>query len=183
MRLFDRALLAIFSIVISLLLLVGLLIFAGWTTPLDFLAGQIADKNARLFYALTAAVLLLAGIRLFWSVVKGGKPKALASSLQSVVHENEHGQVRISLKAIENLVSKDVSQIAGIREVRPSIVYEKEQIIINVNITVSPEVRIPELSETIQIKIKDRVREVTGVKVESVWISVDNITVTKPRVE
>jgi len=182
MGLFDRTLLALYSLVISLCLLVGLFIFFGWTTPLDFLTGQIADKNARLFYVLFTAIFFMAGLRFFWLSVKRKKMES-ATGQQSVVHENEHGQVRIALKAIENLVEKEVSQTPGIREVKPGIIYENGEIIINVNVTVTPDVKIPELSEHLQAKIRDRVLEVTGVQVESIWVAIDNITAAKPRVE
>lgn len=183
MGLFDRALVALYSFVVSLFFLVGLLALSGWTTPVDFFVGQIADKSTRLIYALITVLFLLAGIRLVWSSVKRDSVKDKTSGQQSVVHENEHGQVRIALKAIENLVGKEVSQFPGIKEVKPGIIYEGGEIVINVNITVTPDVKIPELSGTVQEKVKEKVLEVTGIKVESIWISIDNIAVAKPRVE
>ncbi|VFU13412.1 conserved hypothetical protein [anaerobic digester metagenome] len=54
---------------------------------------------------------------------------------------------------------------------------------IQVRASVTPDVNVPEVSREIQNRIKERILEVTGITVNTVKISVENISLNKPRVE
>jgi Protein of unknown function (DUF322). len=48
---------------------------------------------------------------------------------------------------------------------------------------VTPDVQIPEISQSIQQQVKEKVLEVTGMPVQDVRILVNSISAHKPRVE
>ena len=99
-----------------------------------------------------------------------------------VLKETSLGQVKVSFQAIESLVEKVVSQFNGVRDVKPRII-TVPQGGIQVRASVTPDVNVPEVSSEIQNRIKERMQEVMGITVNTVKISIESISLNKPRVE
>jgi uncharacterized alkaline shock family protein YloU len=169
---FDRLLLAIYTITIAVVTVLGLLLLIGLVAP-DPLVAIITRDVA--FAVL--GVFLLVSLRLLWTTGQK-KPER-----QAVVEDNALGQVKIALTAIETLITKVVAPIPGIREVRPKVVSDRGIIAIEITATVTPDINIPETSKTIQQTVQDSIRDVTGINVEKIKILVESIASTKGRVE
>jgi uncharacterized alkaline shock family protein YloU len=172
----DRALLAVYSVFFTVLFALFAAVMLGWAAPLYLLRDLFNPARQELFWPLIA-IVILSGIRLFWvSLVKPrGKHVVLA--------ETSLGQVKVSFQAIESLVEKVVSQFNGVREVKPRIVAVPQGVGIQVRASVTPDINVPEVSREIQNRIKERILEVTGITVNTVRVTVENISVNKPRVE
>jgi len=178
---FDRALLAVYTLTVILVALAVALVLTGW------LGRWVAPSDLYVFLwpgirepALVAlVVLVLVGIRLFWVSLRPGAPQGG----HAVVDENVLGQVRIALPAIEALVGKVVAEVPGIRDVKPRVVADGDRIAMRLKITVTPDVHIPDLARQVQELVQARVREVTGITISNVRVSVVSIATTKPRVE
>lgn len=170
---FDRGLLALYSLALTIALILAVLILAGWPPPgvNPDLLWQRPDVTFTLL-----GLFILAGAYLFWTAVRPRKK-------QSIVHEGALGQVRIALTAIEELVEKVVAQQAGVREVKARVVTVAAGIGINVRVAVTPDVSVPEISGLIQEQVRQKVLAVTGVSVQEVRLLVSSITAHKPRVE
>ncbi|RJX18696.1 MAG: alkaline shock response membrane anchor protein AmaP [Desulforudis sp.] len=168
---FDRMLLAIYTVAISVAAVLGLLVLTGLLAP-DPLAMVTRDVASAVL-----GVFLLVSLRLLWTTSQK-KPER-----QAVVDENALGQVKITLTAIESLITKVVSPIPGIREVRPKVVSDRGVIGIEIKAAVTPDINIPDTSKAIQQTVQDSVRDVTGITVERIKILVESIASTKGRVE
>lgn len=175
---FDRVLLAVYALFITLAVILVAAVMLGWPVPQFLLGHLFYPGRPEVFWPLLV-VLVLAGIRLFWlSIIKpdrGGR--------YVVLTESAMGQTRVSIQAMENLAVKVVSQINGVREVKSRIVTVTQGVGIQIQAVVTPDINIPEVSENIQNLVKERVLAVTGVTVKSVAVTIKNISAQKPRVE
>lgn len=172
----DRALLAVYSVFFTVLFTLFAAVMLGWAAPLYLLRDLFNPARQELFWPLIV-IVILSGIRLFWiSLVKPGNKHV-------VLAENSLGQVKVSFQAIESLVEKVVSQFNGVREVKPRIIAVPHGVGIQVRASVTPDINVPEVSREIQSRIKERILEVTGITVNTVKVTVENISVNKPRVE
>ncbi len=176
MGLFDRALLAVYACFLTVVFLIFSAVMMGWTLPVLLFRGFFYPGRPNVLWALIL-VLIFAGVRLFWVSVR--KPKGR----HVVLAEGKPGQVKLSLQAIENLVEKVVSQINGVKEIKPRIFSVPQGIGIQIRASVTPDVNIPEVSAEIQDRVKERVFEVTGLSVGTVRVLIENIAVKRPRVE
>lgn len=173
---FDRGLLAIYSLAVSVVALIGLLAITGVLAAFQ-LDGLILQPSNEVV-AGVLGLFFLAGLRLFSVSLRRNRES------QAVIDESSLGQVRVSLVALENLVSRIVAAVPGIREVRPRVGAENGGGIgIRLKVIVSPDLNVPETSRQIQQLVQDQVREVTGLTVNRIKIEIENFFMTKGRVE
>ncbi len=172
----DRALLAVYTFFFTVLIALFSAVMLGWTAPLYLFRNFFAPGRPEIFWPVIA-IIILTGLRLFWISLSrpGGRHVVLA--------ETSLGQVKVSFQAIESLVEKVVSQFNGIRDVKPRIITVPQGVGIQVRASVTPDVNLPEVSGEIQNRIKERIQEVMGITVNTVKISVESISLNKPRVE
>jgi uncharacterized alkaline shock family protein YloU len=174
---FDRILLGVYTFFITIVFVLFSAVMLGWPAPL-FLLKEIFYPGRPEFFWPLMAIVVLVGLRLLW-VSLSGKQRGR----HVVLTEGSLGQVNVSLQAIESLVEKTVSQFNGVRDVKPTIIQVQQGIGINVRIAVTPDVNLPQLSEEIQVRVKSKVLEVTGINVNIIKIMIKDISVHKPRVE
>ncbi len=176
MRPFDRVLLFIYTFILTVLFLAALPIVAGWL-HVDQIQPQLlhAIQQPGVIFLLLG-IFIIAGIRLLWANVKPTRE-------QAVVYESKMGNVHIALTAIESLAEKVVSQSSGVREVKARVFNRPQGIGIRIKAAVTPDISIPEVSDTLQEQVKERVLAVTGITVQQVEFLVHSISAGKPRVE
>ena len=179
MSIFDRFLLAVYTLVATVFLLLFVAETAGLTLP------EVLYDNINLTMTgllSTVGVIILVGIRLFWISIRRSGHK-VHTGRYLVLNEGEMGQVRISVQAVENLIIKVAGKMNGVKEVKPQILTDDKGVSVKILATVSPEQRIPETTEQMQALVKEKVREVSGVALTGVQVSIENIDVAKHRVE
>lgn len=175
---FDRGLLVLYSLLMTVFSSMLLLIVSGWwQQPLYFLWQSPYRMNWQLYISMFIGFLLLIGLRLLWVSLTHRQ------SGKAVVHDYMLGQVRISILAIENLVKKVVYQIHGVKEVKPKVVQTSGGMGLHIRAVVSPDINIPEVSREIQQRVQEYISHTTGLTVNDIKIMVDNISTTRPRVE
>lgn len=121
-------------------------------------------------YALLGVLIILAGLR-------------REKKKHAVVHEGSLGSIRVALTAIETLVEKVSMEQRGVKEAKALVVSIPQGIGIRIKVTVSPDTGVPQMSDTLQNEVSKNVKEVTGIEVKDIRVSVENITANKPRVE
>ncbi len=173
---FDRALLAAYTLFITVLSVLFAAVMLGWSAPLYVLRDIFYPGRPEVFWPLMVA-LILAGCRLFW--VSLVKPKGR----HVVLVEGALGQIRVSLRAVEDMVDKEVARMDGIKEVKSRMVAVSQGVGIQLRASVTPDVNVPDISAEIQNRVKEKVFEVTGLNVSTIKVSIDNISMKKPRVE
>ena len=95
---------------------------------------------------------------------------------QGILLENQNGKLMISQETIENLVNTVVKGFESAEDVTTKIAVDKENnLIVYVNMVVSPNAVIKELSTNLQSKIKEAVKKASDLEVKEVNIKVKNI--------
>ena len=128
-----------------------------------------------LHYTALGFVILLIGVVLLAFSLQGSKKKEGGT----VVSFSEIGEVRISFKAIENMVLTASRKISGIREVNTRIDYIEQGLLIYVRIKVLPDIAIPALVSELQKNVKEYVEEISGSSVAEIKVLVENIAQEK----
>jgi uncharacterized alkaline shock family protein YloU len=168
--LFDRIVLTIYTFSLAFLSLAFLSLSFGLNSPLFYLENALGTSGGAWGIGIIAFIFFIASIRLLYYAFgprrKGG----------TVIRENEMGEVRISLSAIENLVRKVVRQVEGVRDVRAAVAVPPTGLVVHARVSVSPDVAIPEVSDDIQTSVKNYVNNIVGINVIEVRVLVDNIT-------
>jgi membrane protein implicated in regulation of membrane protease activity len=176
---FDRGILVIYTLTLTLLFLAAAVFLAGWQALLLPLAREaFLPENREILWALLAVYVIM-GIWLLWKGIRVGRSKRK----QAIVHERSLGQVRVSLPAIESLAEKTVSSVEGVKEARARVEALPQGINIILKVIVAPDVNIPSLSEDMQRLVKDKIYNVVGIAVNEVQVAVESFFIRKTRVE
>lgn len=174
----DRGILVIYTLTLTMLLGAGAAFLAGWHSPLLGLGGEaLLPANREIIWALLVLYLFM-GLWLLWKGVRVPR-----TNKQSIVHEQNLGQVKVALPAVEALVEKEVAGVQEIKEVKAQVQTVPQGVSINLQLVVVPGVNIPALSSDIQQRVKDNIYNVIGITVQEVRVAVDKFHISKTRVE
>ena len=178
MNLFDRFLLAVYSLFVTVLAGLFSAVMLGWPAPLFLLRDVFYPGRPEVFWPLMAVIILI-GIRLFWANLS--KPQ---KKLQHVVlSENAMGQVNVAVSAVEELVNKVTGRVHGVKEVSSQMLSSPAGVGIKIQASVSPEINVPNVSAEIQNAVKEKASEIFGLAVNNVEVHIESIAVKKQRVE
>lgn len=175
---FDRFILALYSLFITVLFILFSAVMLGWPAPLILLRDVFYPGRPEVFWPIMVVVILI-GARLFW--VSLYKPQRKTHHV--VLAENALGQVNLSLSAVEDLSNKVAGKIHGVREVSSQMVEVPQGVGLKIRASVTPDINVPSASAEIQSTIKEKIFDITGLTVSSVEVHIDSISATKPRVE
>lgn len=116
-----------------------------------------------------AVVLILLGAALISAIL----PQKKTRSSNFAIQQNENGTVRISLKAIDALVTKCLSQHDEIKVVTSSLYSDEETVCVDVHVALLADISMPLAISSLQKQITRYVEACTGVNVKEVRIFVD----------
>ncbi|KUO50555.1 MAG: hypothetical protein APF76_07865 [Desulfitibacter sp. BRH_c19] len=142
----------------------------GWIVPISLLLEQLELRDARL---AIAAISLLVAIWAIYSLQLGFKKKSETSYTH--IETTDHGQIHITMEAIENYISRAVVTIKEVKEVKPRIKLLPEGMALLLKITIIPDTNVPKVTKEIQEKVSEYLREYGGMKVLDIEIVVDKI--------
>ncbi|WP_366922482.1 alkaline shock response membrane anchor protein AmaP [Metallumcola ferriviriculae] len=171
MKLFDRVLLAVYSLVLVALSLLALMMAAGWTTPINYMEIYFNHLQSRWIIGITAALLLLVGLNLFFSNFQRRRTVPAAVS-----HHTQFGEVRLSITALENLVHRASRKIAGVKEINPRVRPGSDGVTVLIQAILLPDQSIPKVSEQLQQQVKDYLQEAAGLDVAEIKVVVQNVS-------
>lgn len=121
---------------------------------------------------IAAIVIVLGLVSIYLSIAHVKKQGPLAQ-----ITMNEGGNVSISMPAIESVVKRAASKVAGVQDVKTQIknVPESGGIAILLNISVPAESNIPEITNVLQEEVKNKTEAMTGLKVLEVKVLVASV--------
>ena len=177
MAIISRILSVVLGIIISaagiLLILLTFGVF-DWATlqyiELDFVL-LIGNYN----YTILGFVLLIVGL-LIIALFASKRSKKQDKSIESYT---EMGELRISFKAIENMVITASKKIKGLRDVSTHIKSGEQGLIIYLRILPLPDIAIPPMVNDLQEKVHEYVENISGAAVAEVKVSVEDIAQSK----
>lgn len=176
MKILEKITLIIYSnIVLILSILLCLLVF-GW---LDAgLLGNIiktlivGETSSKIILGVSVLFILLSIRCIFFDSTSKEKIK----ERQGVLLENESGKLMISKETIENLVNSVALNFQSTENVITRVELDKENNVkVYINLIVSSDVIIKELSANLQNKIKEKIKVATDLEVKEVNITVKKV--------
>ena len=181
MKVIERISLTIFSVLILVLSLVFSLILFNWLEisnvylVIQYLKSTQVLTNTALIVSI---ILMLLSIKciFFPSYSKGKEDKS-----EGILLENESGRLLISVETLENLVKGVVAGFPNIKSNSCRVKLDKpiNNVVVDLNLVVSSETIIKELSSNLQNKIKEVIKTTTEIEVKSINIKIRNIEAQK----
>lgn len=180
MKIFDKIGLALFSTLILIMAIVACLMIFGWI-DIDWVFGiidaAIHDQvSSNILLVLNVIFILLAIKCIFFESVS----KKDMDYKNGVLLENSDGKLLITKDTLENLVNGVVRGFDSAENVTTKVELDKENNVkIFVNLTISSNAVIKDLSANLQNRIKEKVKKATDLEVKEVNISVKKVAPTQ----
>ncbi|MBM7622760.1 alkaline shock response membrane anchor protein AmaP [Sporohalobacter salinus] len=169
MQILDRIIIFIFTV---LLIFISLIMIGSAVEliPQSYITAFINQYYGQAVVGVIGAILLLVALRILYPLFKKKE-----KNKNTIVRENSLGQIRISLLAIDALVNKAVTQTRGVKEVESKLKVGEKGLNIFLEVIVTPDINIPEISEELQESIKEYLKQTTGVVVGQIEVLVDKV--------
>lgn len=176
MKILDKIALVLFSSIILILSVLFCFAIFGWIN-VDVMAFYVkamveSDIASKIALGVFAVFILLSVKGIFFTTDK----KKEKSSESGILIENENGKLLISKDTIQNLVSSVVKGFENTQDVTSKVVMTKDNgVSIDVTLFVTQEATIKDLSNKLQLKIKDVIKQSMDIEIKEVNIKVRNI--------
>lgn len=180
MKLLEKVALIIYSNIMVVLALIICFITLGWL-DFDLVANVIkailTNTNYTIAILIVNAVIILLSIK---CIFFDSSAKNANKEKQGILLENSNGKLMISKDTIENIVNNVAKEFEGAQEVTTKVEIDKESNLkINVNLLITQEVVIKELSSNLQNKIKEAIKKSSDLEVKEVNVRVNNIATSR----
>lgn len=170
MRIIDRIILIVFSFFLLAASLITFFMALGWTIPLDYLNQVFSSVNNRWIIGVCSVAVFILGIALLFGNA------ASRPVVQTKVVMTDHGEISITLPAVEALVKKAAFQIIGVREVRPLIKVTPGGIAVLIKTVMMPGTVIPESAQQLQTTVKSFLEQTAGIDVLEVKVLITEVS-------
>lgn len=167
----DRVVLSLYAFALTVVSFLILLASFGWNAPVDLITDVLRSPSARTATGIVSGLIFLVGLRFIYYGFK-------RAPAQAVVHDTGMGEVRISLGAVRSLVTRVASRTPGVKEVRSRVSLNQlgTGIEVALDLKVASDANLPDLADKVQKATASYVRDIVGVNVESVRVSVSDIS-------
>jgi len=139
----------------------------------DGIAYFLESLKGNYTLSIAGLVMLLFSLKIFLSSIKINNKR---DKISYVVKTNDYGEVKISSDTIVGLVYYVCNRFSGLKNVKVKVDILEGQLYINLNGEVVPEINIPEMSNSLQIKVKEHIESCTGVSVSEIKVFISNVT-------
>lgn len=176
MKVIEKITLFLYSNIMLILSIILCLLVFGWL-DMGLVGGIIqkiiiGDLSGKIILGVSLLFILLSIKCIFFSNSSSKETK----STQGVLLENESGKLLISKETIENLVNSVALNFENSEQVTTRIDLDKENnVIVYVNLTVSSDAVIKDLSANLQKDIKEKIKNATDLEVKEVNITVKRV--------
>ena len=176
MKVIEKITLFLYSNIMLILSIILCLLVFGWL-DMGLVGGNIkkiiiGDLSGKIILGVSLLFILLSIKCIFFSNSSSKETK----STQGVLLENESGKLLISKETIENLVNSVALNFENSEQVTTRIDLDKENnVIVYVNLTVSSDAVIKDLSANLQKDIKEKIKNATDLEVKEVNITVKKV--------
>lgn len=181
MKFIEKISLTLFSIIILTLSLVLSLMLFNWLDIMNayyllkFLISTPLATNISLVVVIVLMLLSLKCI-FFASYNKEKSEKA-----EGILLENESGKLLISIETIENLVKGVIAGFENVKSTNCRVKLDKQinNVTIDLNLVVSSDTIIKDLSTNLQTRVKEVIKTTTEIDVKQINIKIKNIEAGK----
>jgi uncharacterized alkaline shock family protein YloU len=178
MKVGERFINLLNSIVVAIFSLA--LFIVVWRTDLlvDKLMSLSADKD-RLWVFMVAVVLLILSFLSLSAALQRRREE------KTIIHQTQFGEIQIAVSAVESLSLRATRRIKGVKDAHVGVRADSNGLDIFIEVTVNPDISIPQISEEIRVKVDEYLQETIGIRVNSVKVLVTKVAgeAVKARVE
>lgn len=176
MKILEKITLIIYSNIMLILSIVLCLLIFGWLDMAlvgDFCYKMIVgDTSSKILLGLSVAFILLSIKCIFFDSTS----KEQIKERQGVLLENDSGKLMISKETIENLVNSVALNFQSAEQVSTRVELDRENNVkVFVNLTVTEDAVIKDLSANLQTRIKEKVKTATDLDLKEVNITVKKV--------
>lgn len=191
MKIIDKIILNIYSLIILIESIIVILLVFGWAKIetiiyiiTDMLNNHIAYNIlfgiSVVFIILSIKAMLFKNSRDKVDVIETTRKDKMG---EGVLLENEDGKLLISKETIERLANSVVNNFDNIQDVRTKVIIENNNIRILVELQILQNTVIRDLNSNLQSRIKEVIKEATELEVNEVNIKIKNIINIPQKVE
>ena len=180
MKIIEKITLILYANIMLILSIIACLLIFGWV-DIDIVGNVIrdcltTDPASKIALGVSIVFILLSIRCIFFDPTS----KEEIREKQGVLLENENGKLMISKETIENLVDSVARGFESAEEIATRVELDKENNVkIFVNLTISSNAVIKDLSANLQNRIKEKVKKATDLEVKEVNISVKKVAPTQ----
>lgn len=131
-------------------------------------------NNGAIWFKVLYAVIAIVVIIVSFMLMFFGAGKAPAPRTANIA-TFESGSIRITVKAIEELVERFVHEERNVKGLRTEVVSHDDSLDINMDISVLPDSDIPAVTKALQSGVSTYIQEHTGITVNEIKIMVTGL--------
>ena len=192
MKIIDKIILNIYSLIILIESIIVILLIFGWAKieAIIYIIKDMLNNNIAynilfgisvVFIILSIKAMLFKNSRDKIDLVETRRKDKMG---EGVLIENEDGKLLISKETIERLANSVVNNYDNIQDARTKvIIYNKNEITILVELQILQNTIIKDLNANLQLRIKDIIKEATELEVKEVNIKIKNIINIPQKIE
>ena len=94
---------------------------------------------------------------------------------KTVISQTQFGEIRITVSAIESLALRATRRIKGVKDAHIGVRADLTGLDIFIEVTVNPDLSVPQISEEIRTKVDEYIYETIGIRVNSVKVLVTKV--------
>ena len=95
---------------------------------------------------------------------------------KTLVNQTEHGEIQITVTAMENLAWRAVKKINGVKDAHVRVRADRSgEVAVFIEITANPDINIPQVLSEIRTQVEDYLYETTGIKVSQIKVLVPKV--------
>lgn len=180
MKILDKFNLVLFSILVLIISLIICLLSFGWldlSLALESIAFLATDTVANNISLGVSIILILLAIK---SIFFNSYSKEKMQSKEGILLENDNGKLLVSRDTIESLTNAVVKSFDSAENVMTKVEVDNESHVkIYITLFVYPDAVIKELSNKLQINVKETIKKSLDLDVTEVNIRIKNISAKK----
>lgn len=181
MKIIEKISLTLFSIIILTLSLVLSLMLFNWldiSNAYYLLQYLISVPVATNISLIVSIILMLLSIK---CIFFASYNKEKCEKAEGVLLENGSGKLLISIETIENLIKGVIAGFENVKSTNCKVKLDKQvnNVIIDLNLVVSSDTIIKDLSSNLQTRIKEVIKTTTEIEIKQINIKIKNIEAQK----
>lgn len=193
MKIIDRIILSIYSLIILIESIIAILLIFGWAKlePIVYLITDMLNNSVayNTVFAISIVFIILSIKAMLFNSSKSKDTievdeKRRGKMGEGVLLENEDGKLLISKDTIERLANSVVKNFSNIQDARTKVLIDsKNHIAIVVELQILQNTVIKDLNSNLQTRIKEVVKQATDLEVNEVNVKIKNIINVPQKVE
>ncbi len=166
----ERLVSLLAGIILTVVGVVFLILTLGWGQA-DIILENLKELSSQeRWWALGVS-----GISLLLAVFAIRMALRMKREEKTIIHQTQYGEIRIAVSAVESLSLRACNRIKGVKDAHVGVRADLTGLDVFIEVTVTPDLSVPQISEEIKNKVDDYLFETVGIRVNSVKVLVTKI--------